>query len=171
MAIECPGYSQEFKPTEVFERILVPIDFSAESRRALITACETRKQFDSVIHVFVQTNFEPSSALRGLGIEFGKEDAVASARRCLDYLGQSICNGMHCLIENASFGDDVVKGVVDAASKTHATLVIMGLHQNHTLFRSRAEKIMRLLDIPVLLIQGEVGQPTPAQGAATTATT
>lgn len=170
MVMECPGYSREFDPVGVFQKILVPIDFTPESRRALITACEARKQFGSEIHVFAQTRFEPSSALRGLGVVFGRKEAVDEARGRLDSFGQSICNGAHCLTANASFGEDVAQGIVDVVKESGATMVIMGLHQKHTLFRSRAEKIVRMLDVPVLLLPSETSQSIHDEVEATAAT-
>lgn len=160
MVIDCPGYSQEFDPTTLFRTLLVPIDFTPESRRALITACELRARFGSDIHVFL---------VRGAG---GHSWAAAnnppsrsaieqSARDQLRYLGESICEGMPCLINDILFGDDVVHGIANAARACEATMVILAVHPERSMFwRTRAEKIEHALDIPVMVLKGTRQAPT-----------
>lgn len=173
MVMNCPGYSKEYDPTLMFRRILVPIDFSAESRQALITACETRARFGSEIHLFVATDSGNPSGLRGLGVPWGHEDAVHDAERMLRYFAESICEGMPCLINHATYGTDLVKGIGEAAKAADATMVILGTQDKHSLLRTQAERILNALDIPVLVLKHKAATPgetdVAAPGAATKA--
>ena len=47
MRFNCPGFMSDFDPGAMFLRILVPVDFSPESRRALGLACVFRQNFGS----------------------------------------------------------------------------------------------------------------------------
>lgn len=169
MVMNCPGYSDEFDPTLIFRKILVPIDFTPESRHALITACETRKRFGSELHLFVETDPGQSSALRGLGVTWGPDGHEKDAREMLGYFADSICAGTHCLTTHATFGESVVKGIADAAKECGATMVIMGVRDKHSLLRSRAERIVQSLDIPVMLLkhtESLAARPSPKPVAA-----
>ena len=156
MVMHCPGYSREFDPTVLFRKILIPIDFSVASRRALITACETRNKFGSEIHLFVERGGGANSGFLGsLGVPWGRDDVEQSGRDQLRYFGESICEGMPCLTNAATYGDDVVHGIADAAKDCGATIVFLPVHEHrNSLFRSRMERIVRSLEVPVLLFKG-----------------
>ena len=155
MAMNCPGYSAEFDPTQMFRDILVPIDFTPESRRALITACELRNRFGSRVHLFVDTDYTDRSALRGIGVPYGHDEAVRNARTQLEHFATSVCQSDHGLQTDAAFGHDVPKDIAEFAAAHGCTMVIMGVHHKHSWFRTRAEKIVRSLTIPVFVLQGQ----------------
>lgn len=169
MAVNCPGYSREFDPNQIFRRILVPIDFSAAARHALITACEFRCRFGSELHLFVATEPGHGSALRGLGVTWGAEGAVHDAKDRLHFFAESICAGMPCVADHATFGTNLVDGIAETARAIGASLVVLGTHDRHSLLRTRVERILNSLHIPVLVLKHTedlADQPAPATGSA-----
>ena len=168
MVMHCPGYSKEFDPTLMFRRILVPVDFSPESRHAVITACEARARFGSEIHLFVTSDYGSTGGLRGLGVTWGHDEVQDDDRRRLKMFAESICDGMPCLQNHARFGGDVIKGIASAATDCGATMVIMGTHDKHSVMRTRTEKILKSLGIPVLVLQGDC-EIQPDRAATSTA--
>jgi nucleotide-binding universal stress UspA family protein len=170
MVMSCPGYSKEFDPSTVFRKILVPIDFSPESRSALITACEMRRHYGSEIHVFLMRGFgENDEFLAGLGQPRRRGDVEESARAQLDMFGRSICSGTPCLVKDVLFGDDVVGGITRAVQDCDATIVILAVHKERSFFRTRAEKVIRELKVPVLLmraVETPAVQPRPEEALA-----
>src|SRR5215470_17390361 len=75
MRFNCPGFMSDFDPGAMFLRILVPVDFGPESRRALGLACVLRQNFGSEIHVFHLTAFGMNDEyIRSLGQPWAEAD-------------------------------------------------------------------------------------------------
>ena len=165
----CPGFHADFNPFQIFARILVPVDFGPESRRAIATACVLRQQFNSEIHVFHLTAFGTNDEyIRGLGAQWSEGDIKETSREQLQWFGESICKGMPCIYHDAIVGDDVVEGIAKAVAAVHATLVVLPVvHPGKSIFRSRSEKIARAVDVPVFFIKGETVPAGDATGAGT----
>jgi len=172
MVVSCPGHSKEFDPNRIFRRILVPIDFSAASRHALITACEFRCRFGSELHLFVATEPGHASALRGLGVHWGAEGAMQDAKDRLHFFAESICAGMPCVADHATFGTNLIDGIAETAQACGASLVVLGTHDRHSLLRTRVERILNSLHIPVLVLKHTedlADRPAGAAGPAAAA--
>ena len=163
----CPGFEADFDPFKIFSRILVPVDFGPESRRAIVTACVLRQQFNSEIHVFHLTAFGVNDEyIRGLGKQWSESDIKQGSRDQLQWFGQSICKGMPCIYHDAIVGDDVVAGIAEAVKACEATLVVLPVvHPGKSILRSRSEKIARAVDVPVLFIKGEMARAGSGTGA------
>ncbi len=154
-------HSSGFDPGLLFRRILVPIDYSSESRHALQTAWELRRLHNGEIHAFVTTDFGQTSGLRGLGVVWGRQDVTEHARERLHRFAEDACGGGTAITDDALFGTDVVRGITQAAEDCEATVVILAVHQHNRFFRSRAEKIVHNLGIPVLVLQGAESAAEP----------
>lgn len=139
----------------LFRRILVPVDFSAESRLALLAAVALRDGFGGEVHLFVESRPEQASVLRGLGVQWGGSDSERESERMLRYFAESAGVDPAALIQHATWGDDVVGGITDAVAACAASLVVLGVHDRKSFWRTRAERIVKALDVPVLLLQGE----------------
>jgi nucleotide-binding universal stress UspA family protein len=163
----CPGFHGDFDPLRIFQRILVPVDFGPESRRALVTACVLRQQFGSEIHVFHLRAFGINDEyIRGLGAPWSENDIHRESKEQLRMFGENICKGMPCVYHEAIVGEDVVQGIAEAVGKCKATLVVLPVvHPGKSIFRSRSEKIARAVDVPVLFIKGEALAATGAPEA------
>jgi hypothetical protein len=126
MVFCCPGFQGDFDPLRIFQRILVPVDFGPESRRAIVTACVLRQQFGSEIHVFHLRAFGINDEyIRGLGAPWSESDIDRESKNQLRMFGENICKGMPCVYHEAIVGEDVVQGITEAAEKCNATLVIL----------------------------------------------
>jgi nucleotide-binding universal stress UspA family protein len=158
MKLNCPGFTSDFDPTVMFKRILVPVDFGLESRRALVTACVIKQQFGSEIHVFHLTAFGTNDEyIRGLGAPWTEGDVKQVSDEQIRMFGESICKGMPCSYHKSIVGDDLVKAIADAADACNATMVIMPVvHPGRTIFRSRSERIARAIDVPILFVKGHM---------------
>jgi len=170
MRFNCPGFMSDFDPGAMFLRILVPVDFSPESRRALGLACVFRQNFGSEIHVFHLTAFGVNDDyIRGLGQPWSEADIREESKEQLRMFGESICRGLPCIYHESIVGDDVVRGISEAVDKCDATLVILPVvHPGKRLLPSRSEKIARAVKLPVLFLKGvtltsELAEPTPAK--------
>ncbi len=164
MGSNCPGNPDEFDPTGLFRVILVPVDFTPASRQAIITACEMRRRFGSELHAFRLSSFgENDDFIRGLGAPWSESDVTGETRNQLKMFGESICLGSPCIHYETLMGEDVVDGIAKAASDCKATLVLLPVHEEKTLLRSKAEKIARALEIPVMLIREGVHSPQIAK--------
>jgi nucleotide-binding universal stress UspA family protein len=165
MKVHCPGFSNEFDPHLIFKRVLIPVEFGPESRRALITACALRQEFLSEIHVFHLSAYGVNDEyIRGLGSPWTEEDVQRQSRHQLKKFGESICLGMPCVYHDTIVEDDPVKAIVQAAEEVQATLVILPVTQPAKgPLRSRWEKIARALKVPVLFMRTE-GIPAPQAG-------
>lgn len=170
MKFNCPGFLSDYDPGAMFLRILVPVDFSPESRRALGLACVLRQNFGSEIHVFHLTAFGINDEyIRGLGQPWSEADIQEESKEQLRMFGESICRGLPCIYHDSIVGDDVVSGIAEAVERFQATLVILPVvHPGKWILASRSEKIARAVKVPVLFLKGvdttsDQAQPTPAK--------
>ncbi len=143
------------RTAEIFRRILVPVDFSVESHRAIFTALELRRRFGSELGVFNLTEFDENDDFRrGLGHEFSTSNlTVLTEHRIHDFLENLQPGASQGITAMAFVGHDVARWLSDLAKEWRATLVLLATHPSHKLLRTTTEKILRGLDIPVLVPQ------------------
>lgn len=145
----------------MYQRIFVPVDDSETSNLALIEACQLVKESGAtlrLVHVvdLVQfgwggTEFLDSSDLQksvkqageqvlGQAVEIAKQYDVIPETRILE-----------------SWGDKIAAVLWDDAKAWQADLVVMGTHGwsglMHILMGSVAEGLLKLVEIPILLIR------------------
>jgi nucleotide-binding universal stress UspA family protein len=137
-----------------FKRLLVPVDFSAGSRRALGAALVLRRSLGSEVHLFnlaeLGENDEYLACTGANSVTPGElvEDTKARLRRFVDnvFPGQAAEVTVH-----ARMGVDVVHGIERIANDLGATLVLLGARQRESLFRTDIEKVVRDLNGAVML--------------------
>lgn len=145
------------------ERILVPVDFSECSRRALEHAAVFATSFGATVdllHVFgAQDHLPPeaTAAILGEGTDHLEQLARAHAEKELDAVAadareRGIRVG-RCLVERG----DPSQTITAVAEREAASLIVMGTHGRtglaHLLIGSVAEKVVRHAPIPVLSIR------------------
>jgi nucleotide-binding universal stress UspA family protein len=152
-----------FDAKTVFDRILVPVDFTEGARRALATALELKKQFGSEVHLFRMTeSSENDQFLAGTGAspmtpEALVEQAEGRLRRFVD----NVLPGRSGeVIVHAQVGADVVHGIARRARHLGSTLVLLAEEPKQTVFRSHIEKLVQELDSAVMLIRTPAGSPS-----------
>lgn len=149
-------------------RILVPVDFSPSSHRALEQAAAFARQFSAEIHLvhvipmFTSTkvpDFIPETEF----IEQTTKKAQASFAACqadLGALGIKVSSSVR-------IGSDVAAAILDVIQRERIGLLVVSTHGitgwHPLVFGSIAEKLVKLVNIPVLLIR------TPNPGSRTKA--
>jgi universal stress protein A len=137
--------------------LLVPIDFSACSERALDYACELAARLGARIHV-----------INAIGATL-PELSVALTDQMISSLRTSNAAALDTLIEPrrklAAFGEVTVVGgdardaILQAARAVHADLIVIGTHGRRGLSRvllgSVAEDVLRRAPCPVLAVRME----------------
>jgi nucleotide-binding universal stress UspA family protein len=140
-----------------FDRILVPVDFSAASRRALATALVLQDCMRSEVHLFHHAE-QGSNAefLAGSGATVAYDgmgkDAEDRLRRFVDNVFPGRSAGV---VVHAHGGTGLVEDVEAMAREVGATLVLLSGGSRHGFFRSRIERIARDLDAAVIVLAAE----------------
>jgi nucleotide-binding universal stress UspA family protein len=145
-----------FDAPGVFQRILVPIDFSEGSRRALATALELRKRFGSEVHLFrMAETSENDQFLAGTGAEgISPQRLVDDAEDRLQRFVENVLPGRSGeVVVHAKVGEDVVHGIARGAKSTRSTLVLLAEEPKQALFRTQVEKLVQELDSAVLILR------------------
>jgi nucleotide-binding universal stress UspA family protein len=152
-----PAPPSELDATTVFRRILVPIDFDEASRRALAMALELQRRFGSEVCLFRLTESSGNDEfLGGLGDVEAGGDLVERAEARLRRFVDNVFPGQSALVAcRAHVGTDVPRAIDRAATQWQASLVILGCHPHHTIFRTQIEKVTQELDVPVMLLRCE----------------
>jgi len=153
-------------------RILVPVDFSAHSDRAIEYAVTMGQHFGACVELLhvVEDPFESG----GWGSEVYLSDLDGLRQRALDEATarietcrSSIPAGQFSLVATVRMGH-VARTIVDYATNVHANLIVMGTHGRtglaHFIIGSVAERVVRLAPCPVLTVGLE--KPHSANAAA-----
>jgi nucleotide-binding universal stress UspA family protein len=149
------------------ERILVPIDFSPPSLKALDEAVEFSRPYEAelIIMFAVERPFYESPLLEpdsGALLEHQARAAEEKLEEICKRLGK---RGVTCrtLVE---FGV-AYQAIVDAAKKVNANLIVMSTHGRtglaHVLVGSVAERVLQHASCPILLLRNLAGAATPEQ--------
>ena len=163
ISTDSPADSQASDLESTFERILVPIDFSAGSRRALAAAMVMQRRIGSEVHLFhLATPGENDAFLAGIGGDaLRPADLVADAEARLRRFVENLFPGRSADVQvHARGGIDVVNGIRKAAESVGATMVLLGGRSKQSLFRTQIEKIVRDLDGAVMLLRVPDEEPT-----------
>jgi nucleotide-binding universal stress UspA family protein len=143
-----------------FARILVPIDFSAASRRALATALVLQDSLGSEVHLFHLTEHGANDDfLAGIGgMSLPPGELVEAARSRLRRYVEGLFPGRADeVVVHAHFGTEVVGGIERAAGEVDATLVLLAGAPSQSIFRTHIEKIARDLHSCVMIVRTEEG--------------
>lgn len=150
-------------------KILVPVDFSPSSHAALETAADLAQHFGAAIHLvhvipmFPATTFPDfipeTKFLEAARAESERHFAAASA----DLTGKGIK-----VESSVEVGDDVASTILEVVEREKADMVVISTHGltgwHPLVFGSIAEKVMKLVHCPVLLLR----TPKPESSAKVT---
>jgi nucleotide-binding universal stress UspA family protein len=149
---------------ETFRRILVPIVPSRDDARyALLAALELQRRFGSQVRVVTFTEFgENEQWGRGVGVDEDLADLEISAHDRLRRFVENVAPHAVDAVSYAVFQDNDIPRAIDrAASDWVATLVVMTTHAPRGVLRARYERIIRAVDVPVLLLRPPPSPPEP----------
>jgi nucleotide-binding universal stress UspA family protein len=138
--------------------ILVPIDFSACSRKALQYAIPLAKEFSAaltLLHV-VHVNYAAGPEFGAMDFPLIEADLRKSAERELARLAAAEIQGQvafECLVRS---GLEVIE-IVDVAKELESDLIVISTHGRtglkHVFMGSVAENVVRLAPCPVLVVR------------------
>jgi len=144
--------------------ILVPVDFSAHSKAALLKACELAGCTDVpvlVLHVI----HDPADMPGYYGAVTKKKKLVRVedlAKESFDDFVRAIV-GEHADVEALKSVEKMlviglpVNRILEVAEKKHASMVVMGSQGRtgikHLLLGSKAEQVVRLCPAPVMIVK------------------
>jgi nucleotide-binding universal stress UspA family protein len=137
------------KTKALFARILVPVDFSSGSERAVATALSLRRSFGSEVHLFHLAEPSKSEHLTPDG-ELGAF-IVNAESRLLRFVESTFPEYGGRIAVHGSVGFDLVESITRAARAVGATLVLLAARPKHSLFRNQIEKTLRNVDCAVLV--------------------
>lgn len=140
-----------------FQRILVAVDFSDESRSALACAAELAAKFDAsltLVHVVEPHFARPDAAAAPAPLEVGNAGEMAEAKLDLSALGEQML-GPCRLVETLVRSGLAFYEITEAAKVLGADLIVVGTHGDMAAKRavvgSTAEKVVRHAPCPVLV--------------------
>jgi nucleotide-binding universal stress UspA family protein len=144
--------------TNRLKRILVPVDFSADSRKAFAYATQLAERHDakvSLVHVVEPILFEADYGYGPVVRHVADRQAINHAQRRLNRLGKATV-GARRLGECTVRSGIAFFEITEAARLAGADLIIMGSH-GHTGFAQpdvggTTEKVVRHASCPVLVV-------------------
>ena len=146
--------------TTGIHRILVPIDFSEPSGRALEDAIALAKKFEAELHLIHCYQVYPESMV-GVRYEIAapaieeRQIREAALGRLTDWREKATAEGVSVELHVAM--DRPSHGIVALAEKLPADLIVIGSHGltglRHVLLGSVAERVIRHAPCPVLTVK------------------
>ncbi|MDO5686541.1 MAG: universal stress protein [Neisseria sp.] len=145
----------------MYKKILVPVDDSKASLKALKEACALAKQCGSSLHAIhvvdlAQFSWSGTGYLQSSEVhEASKEVGSKILQRAIEVIeSYGVAHEMEVL-ENA--GEKVASIIAKSVKRNECDLVVMGTHGfsgvMHLLMGSVAEGVLRQVDVPVMLIR------------------
>lgn len=140
-------------------KILAPIDFSVESKRAILYAVEFARQFGASITLLnvVEPLVYPSDVGYGpVVVQVPNQGAIKKARVRLSALAKKQVDGK-LLAETVVVTGSPWFEITEAAKALEIDLIVIGTHGytglDHALMGSTAEKVVRHAPCPVLIVR------------------
>lgn len=140
----------------IYRRVFVPVDFSMSSHRALGAALELARTQGSTVCLFNMAESEgEDDFLGGIGSPAVGGDWPAESEERLHRFVENVAPGYVDRVEVRSrIGGDAARSIHEEAARWGATLIVVASEMHARWLRSPAERIVRDLDIPILLIPG-----------------
>lgn len=149
----------------MYDKILVPIDGSATSKRGLSEAIELARQLKSKLVLLTVVDDFPMT------VEMASVTAFNETRAILVEHGKTVLEEAHKTVGDAGLACETVlsevmsqrpaDSIVQEAGKRGCNLIVMGTHGrrgfNRLALGSDAELVLREAPVPVLLVRS----PTP----------
>ena len=144
------------------EKILLPLDFSASSETALATATEFAQHFQShLVLLHIVPILPIISADEYSSSYFPQQEFLEAARkRAVDQLATCVHHLAGMGVQTTSLveiGNDVVGNILMVMEREHVDMIIISTHGlsgwRPAIFGSIAEKVIRLVECPILLLR------------------
>ncbi len=146
-----------FNLTIKLEKVLVPVDGSSHSKRALEVACAISEKFECEIYILHVVPMISSPSPYGditadqpyMALEEAGEKILQNCKKFAEELG--------CNVEVLIARGDPAEQIINTALESHVDLVVMGRRGigglKRLLLGSVSDKVVQNLDCPVLLVK------------------
>lgn len=160
--------------SELFRRVLVPIDYSLDSHRALGVALELMRTHGAAVGLFHAEESSGSDEwLGGIGSPSVGGDWIAHARARLRRFVENVAPWALDRVELLASVGDPRTGLRRVAESFRPTLVVVAADVAGGFFRSPAERLVHGSEVPMLVIPSSedtedtaVRRTAPAKSAA-----
>jgi nucleotide-binding universal stress UspA family protein len=156
-AVQTPEPASVAPERSPFERILVPIDFSWAAREAFTLAMRLARHWNSAVILFYAPGSDGNDEfLDYTGVPWDRDDVIGEAHGYLSRFAETVVPGSsERVVIDALPADDAVRAVAAACERHAPTLIVLGTHarDRHRWSRSRAERIVRAVPCPVMMIR------------------
>jgi nucleotide-binding universal stress UspA family protein len=157
---DCEAPSNAQKESAMFEKILVTVDGSSASQKAIEKAVGIAKAFNSAVTI---VSVIDSYAFSGVSVDFAygqpeyqqaasaeSKASIAAAQQQFDAAGI----GAESVVVD---GQAIFRGILETAASTHADLIVMGSHGRKGLEKlvlgSVASQVLSHAHVPVLIVR------------------
>jgi len=147
-------------------KILVPIDFSPSSHAAVESAADLAQHFGAALHLVHVIPMFPATTLPDFFPEAKfTEEATSEAQRHFAAVTADLTGKGIKVTSSVEAGDDVASSILESVESESADMVVISTHGltgwHPLVFGSIAEKVMKLVACPVLLLR----TPKPVSSA------
>jgi nucleotide-binding universal stress UspA family protein len=148
----------------MYKRILVPVDGSDTSKKALDAALQMARDNDGIVRIVhlvdelaYLSGYDLYGGYSGELIKMMREAGTSILQESLAKAQAANVSADTAILEK--FGERLGETVAEAARQYKADLVVVGTHGRRgvgrALLGSGAEQIIRLAPVPVLVVRGE----------------
>ena len=147
----------------MFTRIMLATDGSKLSQKAVKSAIDMASKFNAelvavkVIPRYVQTYFEGSFTVADIDVKSIEAQWAAGAQQVLDKLATSAAAKGVIVKTSVIKSDDISDGLVKAANKMKADLIVMASHGRkgikRVLLGSETQNVLTHSEVPVLVLR------------------
>jgi nucleotide-binding universal stress UspA family protein len=154
-------------------KILLPIDFSSSSQKALEMAADLAKHFHAKLYLVNVIAMFPTTTVPDLipEAEFIREATTFAQRHLAKCKAALVKRGVKST-SSVEVGNDIVGNIMDLIDREHIDMVIISTHGisgwHPLVFGSIAEKVVKLVQCPLLLLRSAKPSAKAASRRATT---
>ena len=154
-------------------KILLPIDFSPSSQAALEMAADLAKHFRAKLYLVNVIAMFPTTTMPDLlpETEFIQEATTFAKRHLAKCKAALVTRGVKST-SSVEVGNDIVGNIMEVIDREHIDMVIISTHGisgwHPLVFGSIAEKVVKLVQCPLLLLRSAKPGAKTASSRATT---
>jgi nucleotide-binding universal stress UspA family protein len=158
-------------PASIPSKILLPIDFSPSSQAALEIAADLAAHFHASLYLVNVIPMFPTTTLPDLipETEFIEERTSFAERHLAKCIAALTARGVKAT-SSVEVGNDIVGNLMEVVDREHIDMVVISTHGisgwHPLIFGSIAEKVVKLVQCPLLLLRSAKSEEGVKTGTA-----
>ena len=142
----------------VTKKLVVAVDFSLPSIRALQTAIDLARQLRGELHIVYVADMkeQDSQVIEADGSDSVEKRVIRDLEGQIEALADDMSSDEIKVLIEIEYGDPT-EGIVGLADKVNADMIVMGTHGRagiqHLMVGSVAESVLRKTSIPVICVR------------------